>query len=123
MIDVMETRGFSRRELHPHGGHLINLHIAAGLELGGCEAYPGVFQPFGGYPDRCGVGVLPVAGRCRGTILGGLGGASLQRFLRLDGGIGGGDGGVATLADHPALLLGRGDAHEQFATLAALRPW
>ncbi|MPW18268.1 mandelate racemase [Paraburkholderia sp. CNPSo 3157] len=56
MIDVMEKRGFSRRELHPHGGHLINLHIAAGLELGGCEAYPGVFQPFGGYPDGCGVG-------------------------------------------------------------------
>lgn len=56
MVDVMEQRGFSRRELHPHGGHLINLHIAAGLELGGCEAYPGVFQPFGGYPDGCGVG-------------------------------------------------------------------
>jgi D(-)-tartrate dehydratase len=32
---------------------LINLHIAAGLGIGGCEAYPGVFQPFGGYPATC----------------------------------------------------------------------
>ena len=37
----------------PHGGHLINLHIVLGLGLGGCEVYPGVFQPFGGYPPAC----------------------------------------------------------------------
>jgi len=24
-----------------------------GLGLGGCEAYPGVFQPFGGYSPEC----------------------------------------------------------------------
>jgi hypothetical protein len=41
---------------HSHGGHLINLLIALGLELGGCEAYPGVFQPFGGYPSGCALG-------------------------------------------------------------------
>jgi D(-)-tartrate dehydratase len=53
MLDVLESNGFDRRFAFPHGGHLINLHIAAGLGLGGCESYPGVFQPFGGYPDGC----------------------------------------------------------------------
>src|SRR6266702_857815 len=56
MIELVESRGFDRAQAYPHGGHLINLHIAVGLELGGCEAYPGVFQPFGGYPAGCGVG-------------------------------------------------------------------
>ena len=53
MLEVLESNGFDRRFAFPHGGHLINLHIAAGLSLGGCESYPGVFQPFGGYPDGC----------------------------------------------------------------------
>jgi D(-)-tartrate dehydratase len=53
MLEVLESNGFDRRFAFPHGGHLINLHIAAGLGLGGCESYPGVFQPFGGYPDGC----------------------------------------------------------------------
>jgi L-alanine-DL-glutamate epimerase-like enolase superfamily enzyme len=56
MISLIESCGFDRAQAYPHGGHLINLHIAVGLELGGCEAYPGVFQPFGGYPAGCGVG-------------------------------------------------------------------
>jgi L-alanine-DL-glutamate epimerase-like enolase superfamily enzyme len=56
MIDVLEGYGFERNSVHPHGGHLIGLHIAVGLELGGCEAYPGVLQPFGGYPAACLVG-------------------------------------------------------------------
>jgi len=56
MLELLERHGFSRAQAYPHGGHLINLHIAVGLELGGCEAYPGVFQPFGGYPEACGVG-------------------------------------------------------------------
>lgn len=56
MIDVLESRGFERSFAHPHGGHLINLHIAVGLELGGCEAYPGVFQPFGGYAPGSALG-------------------------------------------------------------------
>jgi L-alanine-DL-glutamate epimerase-like enolase superfamily enzyme len=59
MIAAVEEAGFDRRWLYPHGGHLINLHIVAGLGLGGCEAYPGVFQPFGGYPDNA----LRTAGR------------------------------------------------------------
>ncbi|MEB3983639.1 mandelate racemase [Mycobacterium sp. 663a-19] len=53
MLEVLESNGFDRRFAFPHGGHLINLHIAAGLGLGGCESYPGVFAPFGGYPDGC----------------------------------------------------------------------
>lgn len=56
MIALMESEGYDRTQAHPHGGHLINLHIALGLGLGGCEAYPGVFQPFGGYPPGCAVG-------------------------------------------------------------------
>jgi L-alanine-DL-glutamate epimerase-like enolase superfamily enzyme len=56
MIELIESRGFDRAQAYPHGGHLINLHIAVGLELGGCEAYPGVFQPFGGYAAGCGIG-------------------------------------------------------------------
>lgn len=56
MIELLETRGFDRAQAYPHGGHLINLHIAVGLDLGGCEAYPGVFQPFGGYPAECALG-------------------------------------------------------------------
>ncbi|EUA14444.1 mandelate racemase/muconate lactonizing enzyme [Mycobacterium kansasii 732] len=55
MLQVIEAHGFDRRFAFPHGGHLINLHIAAALGLGGCESYPGVFQPFGGYPDECAV--------------------------------------------------------------------
>ncbi|HTQ21503.1 enolase C-terminal domain-like protein [Mycobacterium sp.] len=57
MLEVLEAHGFDRRYAFPHGGHLINLHIAIALGLGGCESYPGVFQPFGGYPQGC-----PVAG-------------------------------------------------------------
>src|SRR5208283_1565465 len=53
MLDVIEAHGFDRRFAFPHGGHLINLHAAAALGLGGCESYPAVFAPFGGYPDAC----------------------------------------------------------------------
>jgi L-alanine-DL-glutamate epimerase-like enolase superfamily enzyme len=53
MLDVLEGHGFDRRQAIPHGGHLINLHTVVGLGLGACEAYPGVFQPFGGYSREC----------------------------------------------------------------------
>jgi L-alanine-DL-glutamate epimerase-like enolase superfamily enzyme len=53
ILQVLEDHGYSRLFAYPHGGHLINLHIAAGLELGGCEAYPGIFKPFGGYSRGC----------------------------------------------------------------------
>ncbi|MBS9535958.1 mandelate racemase [Mycobacterium sp. M1] len=53
MLAVLEDHGFDRRCAMPHGGHLINLHIVAALGLGGCESYPGVFAPFGGYSADC----------------------------------------------------------------------
>ena len=53
IIDVLESHGFDRAQAVPHGGHLINLHVVVGLGLGACEAYPGVFQPFGGYSRQC----------------------------------------------------------------------
>jgi L-alanine-DL-glutamate epimerase-like enolase superfamily enzyme len=62
MVAWLEQQGHTRAQCYPHGGHLINLHIVAGLGLGGCESYPGVFQPFGGYSDACrieGSRVLP----------------------------------------------------------------
>jgi D(-)-tartrate dehydratase len=49
MLSVMREAGWSPRRLIPHGGHLMALHMAAGLQLGGNESYPGVFQPFGGF--------------------------------------------------------------------------
>ena len=60
-IEMLEASGWSRSRCVPHGGHLFALHIAAGLGLGGNESYPGVFQPFGGFPD----GVQPEEGRVR----------------------------------------------------------
>ncbi|MGD8418231.1 MAG: enolase C-terminal domain-like protein [Pseudomonadales bacterium] len=56
VLKILERSGFDRRSCFPHGGHLINLHVVAGLGLGGCEAYPGVFQPFGGYAPDCEMG-------------------------------------------------------------------
>lgn len=53
MLDALEVHGFDRTSCFPHGGHLVNLHVVIGLGLGGCEAYPGVFQPFGGYSPAC----------------------------------------------------------------------
>ena len=69
MLDLMEEHGFERHQAVPHGGHLINLHIVLGLGLGGCEAYPGVFQPFGGYPLACLIG----GGKVRATQAPGFG--------------------------------------------------
>ncbi len=53
MLNRAAAAGFSRAQCIPHGGHLINLHIVTALGLGGCEAYPGVFQPFGGFSKAC----------------------------------------------------------------------
>lgn len=51
MLHEMEMRGFSRRAAFPHGGQLLALHVVAGLGLGGCEVYPDIFQPLGGFGD------------------------------------------------------------------------
>jgi L-alanine-DL-glutamate epimerase-like enolase superfamily enzyme len=50
-VDMLERHGWSRRRLIPHGGHLFAVHLALGLGTGGHESYPGVFEPFGGFPD------------------------------------------------------------------------
>ena len=50
-LDMLAAHGWSPRRCIPHGGHQFALHIAAGLQLGGNESYPRVFQPFGGFGD------------------------------------------------------------------------
>jgi L-alanine-DL-glutamate epimerase-like enolase superfamily enzyme len=50
-LDAAKQLGWSRRRFIPHGGHQLALNIAAGLQLGGSESYPGVFQPYGGFAD------------------------------------------------------------------------
>ncbi|MFQ6018206.1 MAG: mandelate racemase/muconate lactonizing enzyme family protein [Kiloniellaceae bacterium] len=51
ILDMVAEHGWSRRRLIPHGGHQLALNMAAGLQLGGSESYPLVFQPFGGFAD------------------------------------------------------------------------
>jgi len=48
---MMENEGWSSRRFIPHGGNLLALTLTGALKLGGCESYPGVFQPFGGFTD------------------------------------------------------------------------
>lgn len=50
-LEVLRAAGWSPRRCIPHGGHQFSLHLAAGLQLGGNEAYPGVFRPLGGFAD------------------------------------------------------------------------
>lgn len=51
-LDVIKAHGWSPRRLIPHGGHQLALNMAAGLQMGGSESYPGVFQPYGGFADN-----------------------------------------------------------------------
>jgi L-alanine-DL-glutamate epimerase-like enolase superfamily enzyme len=60
-LDMLAEHGWSSRSVVPHGGHQMSLNIAAGLDLGGNESYPDVFQPFGGFAD----GIAVVDGRVR----------------------------------------------------------
>ncbi len=48
---MLEAEGWSPRRFIPHGGNLLALALTGALNLGGCESYPGVFQPFGGFAD------------------------------------------------------------------------
>lgn len=50
-LQMLPENGWSPRRCVPHGGHQMALHVAAGMELGGNESYPGVFLPFGGFAD------------------------------------------------------------------------
>jgi D(-)-tartrate dehydratase len=51
ILEMLRRHQWSPRRCIPHGGHLMGLHLAAGLGLHGNESYPGVFQPFGGFAD------------------------------------------------------------------------
>jgi L-alanine-DL-glutamate epimerase-like enolase superfamily enzyme len=51
IVTMLESHGWSRAACVPHGGHLLSLHVAAALGLGGSEANPHNFQPFGGFAD------------------------------------------------------------------------
>jgi len=50
-LKMMEEYNWSSTRVIPHGGHQLSCNIAAGLNLGGNEIYPSLFQPFGGFPD------------------------------------------------------------------------
>ena len=50
-LNMMKEYHWSTSRVIPHGGHQISCNIAAGLDLGGNEIYPSLFQPFGGFPD------------------------------------------------------------------------
>ena len=51
ILEMADRAGWSRRRCVPHGGHQLGLNMAAGLQLGGTESYPGVFKPYGGFAD------------------------------------------------------------------------
>jgi D(-)-tartrate dehydratase len=51
IVDLLAQNRWSLRRCIPHGGHQFGLHLAAGLQLGGNESYPGVFEPIGGFAD------------------------------------------------------------------------
>jgi L-alanine-DL-glutamate epimerase-like enolase superfamily enzyme len=54
-ITSLYAAGWTPERCVPHGGHQFNLAIAAAMPLGGCESYPGIFAPFGGFADGYGV--------------------------------------------------------------------
>ncbi len=51
IVKMTQDLGWRAKRHGPHGGQLLGLHLAAGLQLGGTETYPRVFQPFGGFGD------------------------------------------------------------------------
>jgi L-alanine-DL-glutamate epimerase-like enolase superfamily enzyme len=51
IVDAMTAAGWPRSAFWPHGGHLLSLHAAAALGLGGTEVNALSFQPFGGLQD------------------------------------------------------------------------
>jgi D(-)-tartrate dehydratase len=51
MVAGVERRGGTRQRIFPHGGNMMSFALVAGLGLGGCESYPGVFAAFGGFAD------------------------------------------------------------------------
>jgi L-alanine-DL-glutamate epimerase-like enolase superfamily enzyme len=56
VVGALEAAGWPAAGIVPHGGHLISLNVAAGFGLGGCEAYPREFAPFGGFGPAVEIG-------------------------------------------------------------------
>lgn len=52
-LRMLKQHGWSPSRCIPHGGHQFALNIASAFHLGGNEAYPKVFAPFGGLADSC----------------------------------------------------------------------
>ncbi|HET6625934.1 MAG TPA: enolase C-terminal domain-like protein [Nocardioidaceae bacterium] len=52
MLETLDDHGWQPDRCTPHGGHQYNLAVAAAFGLGGCESYPQVFWPFGGFADE-----------------------------------------------------------------------
>jgi len=55
ILDMLSGAGWSRRQCIPHAGHLLALHAAAGLGLGGHEAAPDPALFYGGFSDGASV--------------------------------------------------------------------
>ncbi|MQA84344.1 MAG: mandelate racemase [Streptosporangiales bacterium] len=51
VLRTMDEHGWSPARCCPHGGLQYSLAVAAAFGLGGCESYPAVFEPFGGFAD------------------------------------------------------------------------
>jgi L-alanine-DL-glutamate epimerase-like enolase superfamily enzyme len=64
-LAMLKERGWQRSAIFPHGGNLMTLALVAGLGLGGCEAYPGVFGAFAGFHDDAQIdnGMIKLADR------------------------------------------------------------
>ncbi|GAA5234696.1 mandelate racemase [Verticiella sediminum] len=50
-LRLLESAGWSRTSIYPHGGNQMTSAIVAGFGLGGCEAYPDAFGAFAGFHD------------------------------------------------------------------------
>lgn len=51
ILGVMDSFGWARSRAAPHAGHLLSLHVASGLGLGGHEAAPDTRVAYGGFAD------------------------------------------------------------------------
>jgi len=80
-VAMLESEGWSRANLFPHGGNQMSLAITAGFGLGGAESYPGVFGAFGGFADDAKVenGFITLSDR---PGIGFEGQAALHRLMR-----------------------------------------
>ena len=50
-VEMLLDAGWNPDRCVPHGGHQFNLSIASAFHLHGCESYPGIFEPLGGFAD------------------------------------------------------------------------